>query len=780
MCSLKLTSGWSGLCRVFLCLALIFFFCEIISPPEISAENIQNRLVKAFPINSYDIAYANGGGIYFCNNLCNGHYSANFTGWGFPGTGFAHGTVIYYSHLPCNGARGESGGSSTLGYNQFDCINGGAYSIRIYYRYKGNIIVQVPGEDNWLGGAEAEIDVKFAYSIKDETTNSILDNGGSTLYHLFTKHRTQGYFEITGSNQINSDLSFTNGHSYSVQATLSSDGHTGVVGDSQGASSGANFYLPNGYYFLVDSVVVIDNTPDYNPPVTICSAPSGEIHCGPTGATLTATDNHSGAYGLDNIYYSFDGVNFVPYTTPLEIYQTSTLYYYATDLAGNKEDTKARQFTIVNPVSYPQVSCEAHCTDITLDWNDVTDADYYRVYRDGAQIGTVTEPGWTDSDPGPDQHCYAVASDNFCGSSALSDPVCCGVVPYGSIGGYCTGPAGPMGGVEVRLFDDSYNLLDNAYSDNTGMYLLSEVPNGSGFVECVTPMGFAPVTAPGYPYEICGEQISFNFEFADASSGKMRSFWWWQDQLADLRAGVVPFSGITEDSINTFCQILFDHFYDRSDGYGIHIDGMTCIGSIPGPLDFDYLTWFFIDNKDTDIPTKMKKNILTIMLNVAAGRLSQLQEVSTDGSNVSQAITYYSMVLTSGIYTWRDWYYPMNIQMGYLIPEGTIPPGIPVILYKEETDIPVETLPVEYTLFQNHPNPFNPITEISFYMPEASRVELSVYNVLGQKIETIANGYFEAGTHVYKWDASRYSSGVYFYHLKTDRFEKTMKMTLLK
>jgi hypothetical protein len=104
---------------------------------------------------------------------------------------------------------------------------------------------------------------------------------------------------------------------------------------------------------------------------------------------------------------------------------------------------------------------------------------------------------------------------------------------------------------------------------------------------------------------------------------------------------------------------------------------------------------------------------------------------------------------------------------------GTVVPG------NGTTDI---ELPAVFALDQNYPNPFNPSTEISFALPTSGRVSLIIYNVLGQEVETLVDGNMDAGIHTVTWEASSYSSGVYFYRLiaDNDKFVKTNKMMVLK
>lgn len=94
-------------------------------------------------------------------------------------------------------------------------------------------------------------------------------------------------------------------------------------------------------------------------------------------------------------------------------------------------------------------------------------------------------------------------------------------------------------------------------------------------------------------------------------------------------------------------------------------------------------------------------------------------------------------------------------------------------------------LPSDYALEQNYPNPFNPTTEISFALPQASRVTLEIYNVLGQQVTSLIDGDMPAGNHTVTWNGTNsgggaVASGIYFYRLAADTFVKTKKMMMLK
>jgi PKD repeat protein len=91
-----------------------------------------------------------------------------------------------------------------------------------------------------------------------------------------------------------------------------------------------------------------------------------------------------------------------------------------------------------------------------------------------------------------------------------------------------------------------------------------------------------------------------------------------------------------------------------------------------------------------------------------------------------------------------------------------------------------ELVPDMFTLTQNYPNPFNPTTTIEFGLPQASDVSVTIYNITGQRVARVADGYYTAGVHTVTWDANRHASGIYFYRLETSDFVQTKKMVLLK
>jgi hypothetical protein len=120
--------------------------------------------------------------------------------------------------------------------------------------------------------------------------------------------------------------------------------------------------------------------------------------------------------------------------------------------------------------------------------------------------------------------------------------------------------------------------------------------------------------------------------------------------------------------------------------------------------------------------------------------------------------------------------------LSYLYDSDNVPQSIEQITKTYD----IELLPTDFALMQNSPNPFNPSSEISFALPEASKVVLEVYNISGEKVTVLINGIVNQGYHTTTFDGSKLASSIYIYKatfkgLSTGKtFSATKRMLLVK
>ncbi len=154
-----------------------------------------------------------------------------------------------------------------------------------------------------------------------------------------------------------------------------------------------------------------------------------------------------------------------------------------------------------------------------------------------------------------------------------------------------------------------------------------------------------------------------------------------------------------------------------------------------------------------------------------------------DAEGIERAVEYYHGPPNTDVESWelqtdaagnphiaaaisgRDWRVPQVVKYN----------RNDIVAISEETAVPRG-----YELSQNYPNPFNPTTSIRYYLPQAADVQLNIYNIVGQHVQTLVDNRQPAGGHTIIWDARKVASGIYFYQLSTDNFAQTRKMMLIK
>lgn len=138
-----------------------------------------------------------------------------------------------------------------------------------------------------------------------------------------------------------------------------------------------------------------------------------------------------------------------------------------------------------------------------------------------------------------------------------------------------------------------------------------------------------------------------------------------------------------------------------------------------------------------------------------------------NGKGTSTEINNYSFTdkeLSSGVYNYR---------LKQIDFDGTYK----YYLLNESIEIEI---PDEFTLSQNYPNPFNPNTTIEFTLPKESKVKLVIYNSIGVQVAELLNNQLSAGYYKYNWNASEFTSGIYYYKLISNDSFIVKKMMFLK
>lgn len=119
-----------------------------------------------------------------------------------------------------------------------------------------------------------------------------------------------------------------------------------------------------------------------------------------------------------------------------------------------------------------------------------------------------------------------------------------------------------------------------------------------------------------------------------------------------------------------------------------------------------------------------------------------------------------------------------NVDRGYSGAWAFVPnKGVKVV---SATGLINNEIPVKYYLSQNFPNPFNPVTRINYGVMKSSNVKISVYDMLGKEVAVLVNGTQTAGNYYAIFEASKYSSGIYYYKIQTGDFTEVKKMSLIK
>ncbi len=198
-----------------------------------------------------------------------------------------------------------------------------------------------------------------------------------------------------------------------------------------------------------------------------------------------------------------------------------------------------------------------------------------------------------------------------------------------------------------------------------------------------------------------------------------------------------------------------------------------------------------IDEVSPSVPQNVEgigfenKAVISWLPNVEEDLNSYTLYRSTDPQFDPDTLKFYLHTTTDTLYvdtnveTGQTYYYKVSA-FDFAGNKSEYSPSVSVFITTNIDDMVSSVVPERFELYQNFPNPFNPTTKISFALPQRSNVKLAVYNIIGQMVTELINTELAAGYHTIDFDATNFSSGLYFFRIAARDFIDVRKMMLLK
>jgi hypothetical protein len=334
--------------------------------------------------------------------------------------------------------------------------------------------------------------------------------------------------------------------------------------------------------------------------------------------------------------------------------------------------------------------------------------------------------------------------------------------------------SGPVVGATVDLLDGEGNT-HSTLTDENGNYVFFDVPISNIAVSLVVPLGYSAVT-PTEVDLVCapGDIATVDFVVRRCATQDMpRSHGFWKHQVAcaldGKQKGVqVPVGELVQ---------LFAQVHERFDKYFAVFVPVVTLEDLSKVLSISKGTMY----------EKARMQFAALVLNVVSNRLSTWQFISADHATVSQAITYVGGLLTDGVASNDE--LAKNIAelivTGQTVGSGVIPLTIGQIAYSSPKHAGGGDMPAAIRNVSNYPNPFNPMTNITYELDREAPVTLAIYNVLGQKVRDLVRGEIQKGLNEVTWDGHDnggrgLGSGIYFCRLMAGREVITHRIVLIR
>jgi len=328
-------------------------------------------------------------------------------------------------------------------------------------------------------------------------------------------------------------------------------------------------------------------------------------------------------------------------------------------------------------------------------------------------------------------------------------------------------------GVTVDAYQvGSGDLVGSAVTDATGAYTIPDLCWGSSYtLTDVTPLDYSNL-ATDLPANGCSAPVEFALQCRPAT-GTVQSMGFWKHEVGVATGG----NGRAQISPATLCSyldLIAVHFNSNEINQVI-VYQPPASGSCADKLQVARVLLDLQGN--VAMIARARQQLMSLLLNVAAGYISQTKVISADGATVSQAITYCDNVIDSpsGNYqkanTIAD-----DVNNGVIVPAGMIPLNTLDISYRGEQ---------RGLSFRVTPNPGPGVRTFEFTLARPGSVRLGVYDVSGRLVQALVGGQLPAGAHSVSWSevshgGARVGNGLYFARLETPEGTRTLKVLELK
>jgi hypothetical protein len=332
--------------------------------------------------------------------------------------------------------------------------------------------------------------------------------------------------------------------------------------------------------------------------------------------------------------------------------------------------------------------------------------------------------------------------------------------------------------------------------DNLGQLMLKQMPKisaGNGnihFTQQQSEHGPEIISATDVPHDQ-GGRITLSFRCSDLDSAQhlITTYSIWRalprdggyawEKIAEQPAHHFTYYSMTiptlYDSLSLtnglhhylICAQTSDAnvFYESGISSGYSMDNLSPISpkNLSGALENEYVTLHWNPNTESDLKSYLiyRSDSPEIDPLVNSPYATAVDTVFTDMDPITNGTSFY-IIRAQDIHENIS---PASNEIEIIV-DGLIKSG--------------SEIPKSYALYQNYPNPFNPYTTIEFDLPRDTKVNLTIYNIRGQKVATLVDQTLSAGKYRYPWRPEGLASGLYMYSIRSDNYRKVKKMVLVK